>query len=453
MGGFLAARAASAVVVAPPVVADLLRFVDAHDMTSSALDMNQAGTYFANNYINPAGEGGVHASYGGFTRDQQVAYPGSTTSSYQLEYARTEVARAEAAGINGFLGNMMSAGGDNQVRALAMAQACAEDGAMRYTPNLDTNGSLAALSTAAIADVLQAVYDTGSARMIGSKYQLSSFKAEGKTVAWWTALKTELANRGYPVEFVAVFLNASDANMEAFAPISWALSVWGPARPQNVVSLTGRAQKAHALGCKWMGPVRPQDFRPRDGDVAEAQNTDLWRGMWGAAMQAGDGGADCVQLVTWDDYAEHTHISPSVGGGYAWTKLTKVYGAAFKAQTSVAVTSPLVVLTHRKHPAAATPSNQTELASPTLDGTSTMRDTCEALCILPAAGTVSVNGGTATAVPANTPTAVTAALVVGGANTATVTGQTGGTFTVTSSHATTSSPTVQDLHYKATVYG
>ncbi|ROR91788.1 endo-1,3-alpha-glucanase family glycosylhydrolase [Nocardioides aurantiacus] len=450
MAGFLAARPPAGT---PPPTIDTTRFVDAHDMTSSALDMNQSGTYFANNYINPAGEGGVHAAYGGFTRDQQIAYPGTTTSAWQLEYARTEVARAKAAGIDGFLGNMMSASGDNQTRALAMAQACAEDGTMRYTPNVDTNGSIASLSAAGIADVLEAVYETGSARVVGGKYLLSSFKAEGKTVAWWTALKTELANRGYPVEFIAVLLNASDANMEAFAPISWALSVWGPARPQNVVSLAGRAQKAHALGRKWMGPIRPQDFRPRDGDVAEAQNTDLWRGMWGAAMQAGTSGADCVQLVTWDDYAEHTHISPSVGGGYAWAKLTKVYGAAFKAQASVAVTSPLVVLTHRKHPAAATPSNQTELASPTLDGTSTMRNTTEALCILPAAGTVSVNGGTATAVPANTPTAVTAPLVVGGANTAVVTGQSGGTFTVTSAHTTTATPAVQDLHYKATVYG
>ncbi len=459
-------------VVVPPVdppdppAPDLTRFIDAHDMTSLALDVNKTGTYFDQGYINPDGEGGIHRSYGGITRDKQIVYPGTPNQSdvkvdgvvpWQLDYARVEVARAKAGGIDGFLGNIMSAAqtGGNYDRWIAMCKAAAEDGTFRYTPNVDVYAGAAATVTQ-WADTLAVWYATGAARKIGNKFLLSSYGADNKSVQWWTDLKTALADRGYPVEFIAVFLNAGtgDSLFNAFAPISWGLSVWGPARPGNVASLTARAQKAHGLGCKWMGPIRPQDTRPHNGVYAEAQNTDLWRAMWSSARQAGTAGADCIQIITWDDYFEHTHISPSIGSGYAWTKLAKFYGDWWRTGVQPQVSAPFVVLTHRKHLAATlgTLSGLTPMQN-TLDGTAAARNLAEALVFLPTAGTVSLNGATPVAVPAQTTAVVTAPVAIGAPNTVVVTGQAGGTITLTSAHATTSAPSVQDEQYKATVLG
>ncbi len=166
---------------------DSTRFVDAHLMSNYGIDMNQAETYFDNNYLNPDGEGGVHRSYGGLVRDKPIPFPGAPTANYKYEMAVVEVAQAKAAGLDGFLGNMMTPfPSENHSRALASAQAAADDGTFRYTPNLDTDTSIGDASIADIATTLVQVYSKGCARMIGSKYLLSSYRAEGRSVAWWT---------------------------------------------------------------------------------------------------------------------------------------------------------------------------------------------------------------------------------------------------------------------------
>ena len=49
-----------------------------------------------------------------------------------------------------------------------------------------------------------------------------------------------------------------------------------------------------------------------------------------AELHAIDGGADWVQLITWNDYGEHTEIAPSTGTQHAFYDLTAYYTAWFK---------------------------------------------------------------------------------------------------------------------------
>ena len=74
-----------------------------------------------------------------------------------------------------------------------------------------------------------------------------------------------------PIKFIAVFLNASDANMKAFAPFSYGFGNWGVRTARARPSAPNYAAKAHALGKKWMAPVAFQDARPRSGTVRRGQ--------------------------------------------------------------------------------------------------------------------------------------------------------------------------------------
>ena len=75
-----------------------------------------------------------------------------------------------------------------------------------------------------------------------------------------TSLET---THNVPIKFIAVFLNASDTNMKAFAPFSHGFSNWGVRTADSVNTRPNFAAKAHALGRTWMEPVAFQDARPK----------------------------------------------------------------------------------------------------------------------------------------------------------------------------------------------
>jgi hypothetical protein len=74
-------------------------------------------------------------------------------------------------------------------------------------------------------------------------------------------------------------------------------------------------------------PVAPQDFRPKDTWYDESVNSLAYRTAWTSAIK---GGADWVQLVTWNDYSEHTHVMPSFGTQYGFYDLAAYYTSLFK---------------------------------------------------------------------------------------------------------------------------
>lgn len=74
--------------------------------------------YYETGYLDPEGESGKHAAYGGFLRDRPL--PGlPLVGDWALANARDEVAQARSAGLDGFLVDILTAttsGGDNNSR-------------------------------------------------------------------------------------------------------------------------------------------------------------------------------------------------------------------------------------------------------------------------------------------------------------------------------------------------
>ncbi|MFT2818176.1 endo-1,3-alpha-glucanase family glycosylhydrolase [Leifsonia sp. A12D58] len=353
--------------------------------------------YYANNYLTAQGEGGIHAAYGGLLRDRPLGRA-PLAGDWKLADMKSEVIQASNAGIDGFTVDIMSLSGLNWDRTVALMQGAAQSGRnFTVVPNLDMTASAGKTDIPTIAAKLAELYKSPAAyKLPTGEYVLSSFAAERQTAAWWSQLKNELATK-YKVKtaLIAVFLQASDANLSSFAPISYALSNWGTRTATTIANGPDYAAKAHALGSKWMAPVAVQDVRPRSYLYDESNNTETLRKSWDRAIS---GGADFVQLVTWNDYSEGTSFAPSRAHGHSFLDVNAYYLTQFKTGKTPAIGGDAIYLTHRIQPFAAKPSTTQKLMAPTLSGTSTQpRDTVEVLTVLKAAAAVTVTiGGKAT---------------------------------------------------------
>jgi hypothetical protein len=194
-------------------------------------------------------------------------------------------------------------------------------------------------------------------RLSDGRVVLSAFAAEGQTATWWNNTLTIFReNYGLDVAFVPTFLNAS-ANLDAFAPFSYGFGNWGARNPAYTnPNLTGPGsqvdlvRRAHALGKIWMQPVAFQDNRPRNGLYEEAGNSTTLSNSWQIAINEG---AEWVQLVTWNDYAETTSMAPSVEHGYRLLDMQAYQLAQFKYGYSPTIVRDAIYVNHRQQFAAS----------------------------------------------------------------------------------------------------
>jgi hypothetical protein len=408
-----------------------------------------ASDYYSTGYLNPGGEGGSHAAYGGLLRDRPLP-KANVPGDWRLTDAQTEVAQASQSGIDGFLLDVLSLSGQNWTYENDIMKAAAQTPTFRVAPELDMTTSVGSSSTSTVADSLHQLWSTGGGyRLSDGRYLLSGFEAEARPASWWQSLFSTLGSKyGIKVAFVPTLLNPSDANLSAFAPISYGLGSWGVRTPTSIASAPNYAAKAHALGVKWMAPVAVQDERPRSGLYAESDNTEALREGWTRAISDG---ADMVQIPTWNDYSEGTSIAPSEAHGYSFLQLNAYYEAQFKSGSTPALAKNLVVVTHRNEFHNAVPSDQSKLMQPTLSGTSTPpRDDVEVLTLLKSAATVTAQvGGTTTSYTA--PAGLYAKLIPLQYGSVSVHVAPSGSpaLSVTSPEQVVRTPKVQDLQYYA----
>jgi hypothetical protein len=406
-----------------------------------------ANDYYARNYLKPSGENGIHAAYGGLLRDRPIGRAPLSGSDWKVQDLKTEVRQAMNAGIDGFTLNIMSTSGSNWEASLnLMKAAAAVSPDFTIIPMIDASASIGSQTPAAVAGKLAELYAYSSVEKTDNGAPaLSSFKAENKGVSWWSSIISALKSRGITVSFSAIFLNASDANMKAFAPISDGVGHWGSRTVSSVTNGPNNVARAHALGLEWMAPIAVQDVRPRGGKYDESSNTETLRAMWTRAIAEN---ADSVQMVTWNDYSESTQFAPSAAHGSTFLDINEYYVDRFKTGEST-VTEDAMYVTHRIHSYDAKPSTSHTLASPTLSGTSTSpRNTVEVLTMLtsPASVTVTVGGSKTTY---DAPAGVYAKLVplAVGKVSASATRSGATIASVASPYTVVSTPVVQDLQY------
>jgi Glycosyl hydrolase family 71 len=428
-------------------------------MPISLDNVDPSADYYKRNYLTPTGDQGRHVAYGGLLRDRPLGRSSLNVSeaAWRLADLQTEVRQAVSAGLDGFAVDLMQLPGDPDWRQVTtvrtLMKAATVDPGFKIMLELDMGGGLRSKTQAQLASFVAELAASPSAFRLGDgRLVLSAFMAESHGAAWWKVLLDQLRTTyGLPVAFVPIFVTNEQPIAPSFVPISYGMGNWGSRNPQwndpvgtYATSPISRANRIQALGMKWMQPVSLQDSRPRNGVFDEAENTHNLRNTWQIARGAG---ADWVQIPTWNDYTESTHLAPSLRHGWSLLDINAYYLSWYKTGTPPAIVRDTVYLTYRTQPWAARPSYPQTLLQ-RLRGGSPARDTVEALTFLtgPATVRVTVGGVTTTCAVAAGPTTCTAPLRPGSVS-ATVLRSGATVASLTSPYAVTSAPYVQDLSY------
>ncbi|MFE0582907.1 glycoside hydrolase family 71 protein [Streptomyces sp. NPDC058874] len=371
------------------------KLVFAHYFTPYPLSLDNADAdkdYYTRNYLDPDGESGKHGRYGGLLRDRPLPV---TPKGGDWEYAnlQQEVRTARDAGIDGFTLDLLSLSGKNWDRAnLLMAAARSVDPAFKIMLMPDMT-SLKTDDPRVLAEALATLADASAAhRLPDGRLVVSPFKAEAKSVTWWTeVIRVLKADHGIRTAFVPLFLDFG-AHTGEFAPISHGFSEWGSRSYTGQESSTRDVRRAHGMGKIWMQPVSVQDARPNQGIYDEAGNTATLRATWTRAIEDG---ADWVQLTTWNDYSEGSQFAPSLHNGHAYLDLTSYYLTRFKTGGWPKVVRDTLYLTSRTQFADADPTGDQSLVMSLRKGSAPARDTVEVLSFLTSPATVRTTVGTA----------------------------------------------------------
>ncbi len=302
-------------------------------------ELSDPTEYYTHGFLNPLGEKGKHLSYGGWVRSRPLAVSSSSSAIFQVQNYEREVRLALAIGIDGFSVDIGSTSALARVLTLLVAirDVNNEVGAhFTVLPVIDVAGFRNDPNNQQdILKVLETLRsDPNVARLSDGRLAFSSFLANGIAAATWSSILSALQSDEdgkYPA-FIPIFLSLGDYNTansstRSFDKISYMISLWGTRTPNGAAELQPVTATFHAKGLAFMMPVAPQDFRPYGRSFWETQNSLTFRTFWKSAIESG---ADWVQLVTWNDFAENTQVSPAFGTQFGFYDLAAYYIAQFK---------------------------------------------------------------------------------------------------------------------------
>jgi hypothetical protein len=354
-----------------------------------SLDNQPAGSdYWSRELMTPAGRKGRDAAGGGFARERPLPRPVIADADWAMRDLETEVARASLIGLDGFMFNIVGPPPNKHFdRLLKMLDAAQRvDPSFRIALMVDAVANKDA-TPEQLADAIAplakhpSVFKAPDGRLV-----LAAFTAERKPMDWWTELFTRLKDAGVAVYFVPLFQGWRD-QMSAFAPLSEGFSDWGRRTPTGARQMMPAAAQAHAQGKIWMAPVAPQLNRPKNLFYKEARGSEAFRDTWEVAIE---GGADWVQIITWNDYGEGTEIAPSTGIQYAFYDLAAFYTAWFKTGRQPEITRDVLYYFHRLMPTDAAAASGPQERAFDVREAEPPRDEIELLAFLTAPGTLEI---------------------------------------------------------------
>lgn len=310
--------------------------------------------YYARGYLAPEGEGGKHAAYGGFLRDRPLPQPVRSETDWAAQNFREEVRRAAAVGIDGFTVDLLSYEGRHWLAAQKLMDAARDqDPGFKIVLMPDMTAGFKAHPEKPADAVRELAAHPSAFHLPDGRLVVAPFNAQEQSATWWKGWLAQMKAAQVQIAFVPVF-QGWHGYAKDFAPISHGFSDWGWRSPKAQASWRKTAGLAHSSVKIWMAPVAPQDMRPKSLTYTEAGNSENFRVMWENAIL---GGADWVQLITWNDYSEHTHVAPSVGTQTAFYELCAYYTLWFKSGRPPPVARDAIYYFHRRQFTTAQPDS------------------------------------------------------------------------------------------------
>lgn len=354
--------------------------------------------YYTRNYLTPSGEGGKHAAYGGLLRDRPI-FRSPKSGNWKLDDMVDEVERAKAAGFDGFTVDLMSTSttGDNYQRVLNVITAAGQVGDFLILLMPDMTASVGGLSYTALANYVHTLGKYSACFRIGGQLVVSPFGVEHQPNSYWTNFKSQMTSLGDTVKLVPCPVGSATSYEPTYTGM-YGWSEWGSRYPGANSTATGAGTPKQKIldmqssGYIWMQPVSLQDTRPNQHNYREAQNTTNLRNTFDIAIA---GGADWIQVPTWNDFSENAHVCPSDAYGSAYLDLISYYLEWFHTGSQPHILDDQIFITTRKQ-LHNTVSQYNEPSPMSVVGSTTPRDKVEALVFLTATSDVVIHVGAAT---------------------------------------------------------
>jgi hypothetical protein len=467
-------------------------------------DATVPGYYYQNYYKPGTVEGGTdHRRYGGFTRDfpiQTGLTPTSVTGWEQADM-ETEIRNAIKAGLSGFTVDLLTIRGydgstpdGNWTRLNRLFDAADNvnntdrttfrlmlmpDGTAGYATALIRNGTIPDVNASAdaLAKAVSLFADRPSMYRPNGRLMLAPFGPElwpsdatGVTTqdrfAFWNRLRATLAGTyKQPTDLWMCYVSQWTTVAPTFDSIAYGHGRWGD-RDYVSVAAENTNNRGAASYCRitfgkpWMHfGGTPMDTRPNAAGTSgtsyrtwESWGTETLRRSWDAALASA---AAFEQIPTWNDYAEHAHISPSRNNTYALLDLQSYYIARYRSGYWPKIRRDGLFLTHRIQRSDTPITNTLQVAFSTPGSSTSMKDDVEVLAFATAPGvveilldgsiistqTVNAAGLTRLITPLPSTTGILSARMT--RNGSSVNGT-----TVISEQPLTTTPTVDDFHYR-----
>ncbi|RDV28136.1 hypothetical protein DXV75_04015 [Alteromonas aestuariivivens] len=336
------------------------RLVFAHYFPAYSQMMNNMSPgedYYDLHYLNPYGENSKFLNKGGLLRERPIARVPYNVSGTEwgTADAEFEVRQAAAIGLDGFTVNILSNTGGTWTRAMRIVEAAEKLGNFKIVIMPDMNAQFHPNKEpeAFIPTIRELSKSPAAFRLKDGRLVVAPYLAENFSPTWWKQTLDQLKAEGINVALMPLYQGwVSDLQQfkqqepEAFQEYVIGVSDWGLRTPSGALNLLDDAGQAHDEGVWWMAPVAPQDARPKRSNFTEAGNSEAYRTLWESAI---NGGADWVQVITWNDYSESTQITPSTQTGYAFYDLTAYYIDWFKNQQQPEIKRDAMYAFYREH--------------------------------------------------------------------------------------------------------
>ena len=376
-----------------PVLRASPKKVFAHYFTQFPLsidNLDPTRDYYSLQYLTPEGENGKHRLAGGYLRDRPLPQLPRRESNWQALNYQAEVRRASAIGLDGFSGDILSFEGEHWERVQQLLDAAQSvDPGFKILLMPDMEAAFQAHPEKLAEAIHELAAHPSVCRWPDGRLVVAPFNAQRQTAAWWKNWLEKLKEQGVDIAFLPLF-QGWRTYAKDFAPISAGFSDWGWRTPKAQASWRDVPQQAHQFVPVWMAPVSPQDFRPYAFKFWEAGNSENFRVMWENAIAGGD---VWVQLITWNDYSEHTEIAPSTGIQSAFYDLSAYYISQFKTGRPPVLRRDALYYFYRKHSTTASPAKQTQQFAPVASDRDPPRDEIELLALLTSPGRLEIEIG------------------------------------------------------------
>ncbi|MBL4699636.1 MAG: hypothetical protein JKX85_00120 [Phycisphaeraceae bacterium] len=313
--------------------------------------------YYQLGFLTDKGENNKHRSYGGYIRQRPLPRLPRMEQDWVLSDLKEEIRMASQLGVDGFSFNMLStpSQGKHWKKLLLMLEAVKQvDNGFKILLMPDMTAGFKSHPDELVPAIMQIADNSALYRLADGRLVIAAYNGQSQPPAYWASVTQQLETQGVKVALWPTF-QAWWKYISDYAESSYGFSDWGTSTYDE--QHNWRRQQLETVdrhGLKFMAPVRPQDFRPKNFYGAESRNSALFREMWHTAL---DANADWAQLITWNDYSEASEIAPSTHTRRSFYDLSAYYVSWFKTGKQPNIVRDALYYFHRIQPTTASPSS------------------------------------------------------------------------------------------------